>query len=213
MSSYTAPLRDLRFVMNEIVGLDDLSKLPGCESATPDMVDAILEEAGKFAGGVLAPLNSVGDQQGATLENGVVRTADGFADAYRQFVEGGWNSVPFDPDYGGQGLPWAVATALTEIWQSANLAWALCTMLNLGAVEALTEHGSDSLKQTYLEKLISGEWTGTMCLTEPHAGSDLALLRSKAERRDDGAYRISGTKIFITFGEHDMAENLSLIHI
>ncbi|MEN2978049.1 acyl-CoA dehydrogenase [Tistrella bauzanensis] len=208
MYGYTAPIRDMRFVMREIVDIEGLSQLPGCDAATPDTVDAILEEAGKLAGGVIAPLNRTGDQTGSTIENGVVRTPEGWRDAYRQFVDGGWNSVPFEPEFGGQGLPMAVASACAEMWNSANMAWGLCPLLTIGAVEALTAHGSDAQKQTYLEKLISGDWTGTMCLTEPQAGSDLALLRSKAVRRDDGSYAITGTKIFITYGEHDLTDNI-----
>ncbi|MEN3161572.1 acyl-CoA dehydrogenase [Tistrella mobilis] len=208
MFGYTAPIRDMRFVMREIVDIEGLSQLPGCDAATPDTVDAILEEAGKLAGGVIAPLNRTGDQTGSRVENGVVRTPEGWREAYRQFVDGGWNSIPFEPEFGGQGLPITVASACAEMWNSANMAWGLCPLLTIGAVEALTAHGSDAQKQTYLEKLVSGEWTGTMCLTEPQAGSDLALLRSKAVKQDDGTYAITGTKIFITYGEHDLTENI-----
>ncbi|HAE50783.1 MAG TPA: acyl-CoA dehydrogenase, partial [Tistrella mobilis] len=208
MFGYTAPIRDMRFVMREIVDIEGLSQLPGCDAATPDTVDAILEEAGKLAGGVIAPLNRTGDQTGSKVENGVVRTPEGWREAYRQFVDGGWNSIPFEPEFGGQGLPITVASACAEMWNSANMAWGLCPLLTIGAVEALTAHGSDAQKQTYLEKLVSGEWTGTMCLTEPQAGSDLALLRSKAVKQDDGTYAITGTKIFITYGEHDLTENI-----
>ncbi|NYZ13456.1 acyl-CoA dehydrogenase [Azospirillum sp. RWY-5-1] len=208
MTSYTAPVADLRFVLNEVVGLDRVAALPGCDSAAPDLVDAVLEEAGKFASGVLAPLNRVGDKEGSKLENGVVRTPTGWKEAYNQFVEAGWNSLPFDPDHGGQGLPWTVAFAVNEMWQSANLSFGLCPLLTQGAVDLLTEHGSEEQKRVYLTRLISGEWTGTMNLTEPQAGSDLAAVRTKAVRADDGTYRISGQKIFITYGEHDLAENI-----
>ncbi|MBP2228144.1 alkylation response protein AidB-like acyl-CoA dehydrogenase [Azospirillum agricola] len=208
MSSYTAPVDDLRFVLNEVVGLDAVAALPHCESAAPDLVDAILEEAGKFASGVLAPLNPVGDKQGSKLENGVVRTPTGWKEAYGQFTEAGWNSLPFEPDYGGQGLPWTVAFAVNEMWQAANLSFGLCPLLTQGAVDLLTEHASDEQKAVYLSKMISGEWTGTMNLTEPQAGSDLAAVRTRAVRADDGTYRITGQKIFITYGEHDLTENI-----
>ena len=207
MTAYNAPTRDMRFVINELGLLTAIQKLPGCEDTNAELVDAVLEEAGKLSGGVLAPINESGDVQGAALENGVVRTADGFADAYRQFVDGGWNSMPFEPDYGGQGLPWLVGIAAEELWISANNAWALCPMLTMGAVDLLTEHGTPEQKATYLEKLISGEWTGTMNLTEPHAGSDVGALRCRAEREGD-RYRIRGQKIFITWGEHDMTDNI-----
>ena len=207
MTTYTAPSRDMRFVINELGLLPAIQKLPGCEDTNEELVDVILEEAGKLAGGVLAPINASGDTQGAFLENGVVRTAEGFSDAYRQFVEGGWNSVPFDPDYGGQGLPWLVGIATGEMWSSANNAWSLCPMLNIGAIDLLTEHGTADQKNTYLEKLISGEWTGTMNLTEPHAGSDVGALRTRATP-DGDHYRIKGQKIFITWGEHDMTDNI-----
>ncbi|HYI70605.1 MAG TPA: acyl-CoA dehydrogenase family protein, partial [Skermanella sp.] len=207
MIPYSAPIQDMRFVLNEVVGMDRIVSLPGYDSATPDMVDAILEEANKLASNVLAPINFSGDQEGSVLENGVVRTPKGFKAAYQQYQEGGWNSVPFDPEHGGQGLPWTLAMAVQEMWQSANMSFALCPMLNQGAVEALTTHGSDELKEIYLGKLISGEWTGTMNLTEPQAGSDLAAIRTKAVR-EDGHYRISGQKIYITYGEHDFTDNI-----
>ncbi|HYG91788.1 MAG TPA: acyl-CoA dehydrogenase [Azospirillum sp.] len=208
MIPYTAPVADLRFLLNEVVGLDRVAALPGHESATPDLVDAILEEAGKFASGVLAPLNTVGDKEGSVLENGVVRTPTGWKEAYAQFAEAGWNSLPFEPEYGGQGMPWTVQFAVQEMWQSANLSFGLCPLLTQGAVDLLTEHGSEQQKALYLPKLISGEWTGTMNLTEPQAGSDLAAVRTRAVRAGDGTYRITGQKIFITYGEHDLAENI-----
>ncbi|HWG78860.1 MAG TPA: acyl-CoA dehydrogenase, partial [Stellaceae bacterium] len=181
--------------------------LPGCEQATSDVVDAVLEEAGKLAGGVLAPLNRIGDQQASRLENGVVRTPDGFKEAYAKYVEGGWNALPFPPEHGGQGLPMALSTAVLEMWNSANMGFALCPLLNVGAVEALAAHGTKEQQRVYLPRLISGEWTGTMDLTEPQAGSDVGALRARAVR-DGEHYRISGQKIFITYGEHDMAENI-----
>ncbi|MBL8673291.1 MAG: acyl-CoA dehydrogenase, partial [Rhodospirillales bacterium] len=205
--TYAAPLADIRFSLRELADLPGVAALPGYENATEDMVDAVLEEAGKLSANVLAPLNRVGDKQGAKLENGVVRTPEGFAAAYRQFVDGGWNALPFDPEYGGQGMPWLLATAVQEMWQSANMGFGLVLLLNQGAIDAIHHHGSAEQKAVYLPKMISGEWTGTMNLTEPQAGSDLGQLRSKAVR-EGGHYRVSGQKIFITYGEHDMAENI-----
>ena len=207
MSDYKAPVEDMRFVMREVAGLANIGALPGYEDASEDVIDAALEEAAKFAGGVLAPLNSIGDKQGAKLENGVVRTPDGFADAYRQLTEGGWTALPFDPEFGGQGMPWLLATAVTEMWQSANMGFGLVLLLNQGAVDAIHAHGTAGQKSTFLPNMISGAWTGTMNLTEPQAGSDLAALRSRAVK-DGDHYRISGQKIFITYGEHDFAENI-----
>jgi 3-(methylthio)propanoyl-CoA dehydrogenase len=207
MSAYTPPVDDIRFVLNEIAGLSSIATLPGCEDATPDLVEAVIEEAGKLASDVLAPLNHTGDQEGCQIDNGVVRTPKGNKEAYAQFVEGGWNGIPFDPEYGGQGLPWLVSTAVSEIWSSANMAFALCPVLTQGSIELLCAHGSDGLKATFLEKMIEGTWTGTMNLTEPQAGTDLARVRSKAVKNDDH-YRISGQKIFITYGEHDWTENI-----
>ena len=207
MTDYRAPLDDMRFVINDVVGLEQITALPGCEDATPDLVDAILDEAGRLASEVIAPLNGPGDIEGCVFENGVVRTPKGFPEAYRQFIDGGWNGLAADPEYGGQGLPWLVATAVSEIWHASNMAMMLCPMLTQGAVELLGAHGSDALKAIYMEKMVSGEWTGTMNLTEPQAGSDLGRVRTKAVP-DGDHYRISGTKIFITHGEHDMAENI-----
>ncbi|WP_044563774.1 acyl-CoA dehydrogenase [Azospirillum sp. B4] len=206
--TYQAPLKEIRFVLNSVVGLDKVAALPAFEAATPDLVDAVLEEGAKLADNVLAPLNVVGDRQGAKLVDGGVRTPDGFKDAYRQFVEGGWNSVPFDPDHGGQGLPWTLFIALLETWTSANMSFALGPLLTQGAVELLTAHGSDEQKKRYLEKLISGEWAGTMNLTEPQAGSDVGAVRTRAVRQEDGTYRVSGQKIFITYGDHDWTDNI-----
>ena len=207
MTVYQAPLAEMRFVLNDLVGLDRVAAMPGYEDATPDLVDAIIEEAGKFGAEVLAPINHSGDIQGCVLENGVVRTPDGFKEAYAQFVEGGWNSLPFSPEHGGQGLPWLVSTAVSEVWHAAYMSFTLCPMLNSGAVELLAKHGSDELKAIYLENMTSGVWTGSMNLTESQAGSDLARVRTKAVP-DGEAYRISGTKIFITFGEHDFTDNI-----
>ncbi len=207
MTSYTAPLDDMRFVINELANLEAVAALDGHQDATPDLVEAILEEAGKFGSEVLAPLNHPGDRQGCVLENGVVRTPDGFREAYARFVEGGWNGVPFDPDYGGQGLPWLVSTAVSEVWNAANMSFALCPLLSQGAVELLSAHGTDELKARFLPKLVSGQWNGTMNLTEPQAGSDLAQVRARAIA-EDGHYRISGQKIFVTYGEHDFTDNI-----
>ena len=207
MTPYEAPLADMRFVLSELAGLEEIATLPGHEEATPDLVDAVLEEAGRFGAEVLAPLNQVGDREGCVLENGVVRTPSGFRDAYGRFVEGGWNGVPSSPDYGGQGLPWLVSTAISEIWNAANLSFALCPMLTQGAIELLSVHGSPEQKALYLPNLVKGTWNGTMNLTEPQAGSDLARLSSRAVR-DNGLYRITGQKIFITYGEHDFTDNI-----
>jgi alkylation response protein AidB-like acyl-CoA dehydrogenase len=209
--TYAAPLRDMRFVLNDVIGLDRVSRLPGLDGTDADLVAQILEEGGKFSGDVLAPLNTVGDAQHARLENGVVRTADGFPDAYRQFAEGGWNGAPFEEEWGGMGLPWLVATALQEMWQSANLAFGLCPLLTQAAIDALRQVGSDEQKALYLPKLVSGEWTGTMNLTEPQAGTDLGAIRTKAEKQADGSYRLKGQKIYITWGDHDCTDNI--IHL
>jgi len=207
VSDYAAPLADMRFALKEVVGLADIAALPGCEQAAPDLVDQVLDEAAKLAGDVIAPLNAIGDRERSRLENGVVRTPSGFGDAYRSYVEGGWNSLPFDPGYGGQGLPQVVSTAVLEMWTSANMAFSLCPLLTIGAVELLQAHGSPEQKQTYLPKMISGEWTGTMNLTEPQAGSDVGALRTRAVKKGDH-YEITGQKIFITYGDHDMAANI-----
>jgi 3-(methylthio)propanoyl-CoA dehydrogenase len=205
--SYAAPLKDMRFLLHEVIGLDTVAKLPGCEEVTQDVVDAILEEAAKLGSEVIAPLNGSGDRQGSKWSDGAVKTPDGFKDAYRQFVDAGWNALSCDPRYGGQGLPGLVSTPVSEIWASANMAFSLCPLLTQGAIEALQLCGSDALKQAYLPKMISGEWTGTMNLTEPQAGSDLAAIRSRATPEGDH-YRIAGQKIFITYGEHDLADNI-----
>ena len=211
MSTYVAPVKDMLFAMNELAGLQEIVGLPGNEDVSSDLVEAILDEAGKFASEVVDPLNKVGDKQGNKWNNGVVTTADGFKEAYASFCETGWNGMPASTEFGGQGLPVTVSTAVLEMWKSASISFSLCQMLTLGAVEAIAHHASDELKTTYLPNMVSGKWTGTMNLTEPQAGSDLAAIRSKAEPRGDGTYAITGTKIFITWGEHDMAENI--IHL
>ncbi len=205
--TYAAPLAEMRFVINDLADLGTVQALPGCAEVTPDLVDAILEEAGRFGAEVLAPLNAAGDRQGSVFENGVVRTPDGFADAYRRFVESGWNAVPFEEEFGGQGLPWLVSTAVSEVWTAANMAFGLCPMLTQAAAETLSAFGMPEIKSTFLPRLVSGEWTGTMNLTEPQAGSDLSRVRTRA-LKDDGHYRIVGQKIFITYGEHDLADNI-----
>jgi len=207
MSSYVAPLKDMHFVLNELAGLAEVAKLPGFEEATPDTVDAILEEASKFASEVLDPINLSGDQEGSKLSDGEVRTPRGFRDAYRKFCDGGWNALPFEHEWGGQGLPRLVSTPVQEMWKSSNLSFSLCPLLTQGAVEALLLRGSAALKQAYLPRMIEGRWTGTMNLTEPQAGSDLSLVRTRAERQAS-EYLISGQKIFITYGEHDLADNI-----
>jgi len=212
MSTYAAPLKDMRFVLTELAGLSEVAKLPGYEEATPDTVDAILEEAARFASGVLDPLNRSGDEEGSKWSDGEVRTPKGFRDAYRRFAEGGWNALPFEPDWGGQGLPKLVATPVDEMWTSANMSFSLCPLLTQGAVHALALRGSEKLQQTYIPKMVAGEWTGTMNLTEPQAGSDLALVKTKAVRVKDEKlgdhYSISGQKIFITYGEHDLTRQI-----
>ncbi len=205
--TYAAPTREMLFVMKEIGGLDAVLQQPGHEEVDPDLVDAILGEAGKFATDVLAPLNQPGDRQGNRWEAGHVGTADGFRQAYASFCEAGWHGMPAETRFGGQGMPTLLSTAVLEMWKSSNMAFSLCQMLTLGAVEAISHHGTQALKQRYLPPMVAGRWTGTMNLTEPQAGSDLAALRTKAAPEGDH-YRISGTKIFITWGEHDMAENI-----
>nr|MBL8455941.1 acyl-CoA dehydrogenase [Zoogloeaceae bacterium] len=211
MSQYLAPLKDMRFVMHELAGLEQVRQLPGCEELSSDLVDAILDEANKFASEILAPLNWTGDREGATWQEGEVRTAGGWKEAYRQFVDAGWPAIAADPAFGGQGLPKLVSTAVMEMWKASNMAFSLCPMLTTGAIEALMLRGSDEQKAMYLPKMVSGEWTGTMNLTEPQAGSDLAAVRTRAEPRADGTYLISGQKIFITYGEHDLTDNI--IHL
>jgi alkylation response protein AidB-like acyl-CoA dehydrogenase len=208
MKEYTAPLRDMQFVLRELAPLDEVSRLPGCGDMNLELAEAILTEAGKLAAGVLSPLNPVGDREGARVHDGEVVTATGWRDAYRQFVDGGWNALSCDPEYGGQGVPRLVSALVEEMWNAANLSFALCPMLTRGAIEALELNGSEELKRRYLPKLISGEWAGTMVLTEPQAGSDLSAVRTRAVRQPDGSYRLEGQKIFITYGEHDLTENI-----
>lgn len=211
MSTYTAPLKDITFLLKHVIGLEKIGKLPGCEEVTEDLVEAILSEAGKFSSEVLAPLSRVGDQEGAKIANGVVTTPKGFKDAYWKYVEGGWSTLEAPVEFGGQGLPHVVATPVSEMLGSANMAFKLCPLLTLGAIEALDQHASQEIKNTYIANMTAGKWTGTMNLTEPQAGSDLALVRTKAVPVGDGSYKITGQKIFITYGEHDYTENI--IHL
>jgi alkylation response protein AidB-like acyl-CoA dehydrogenase len=207
MVPYKPPIEEMRFVLDEIAGFDAIAALPGYEVATPDVVAAVLDHAAEFARNVLAPLNDSGDREGSRLDNGIVRTPAGFRDAYQAFVAGGWTGLPFPEEIGGQGLPLVVAAATSEMWNAANMAFALCPLLTSGAVEALARHGSPALQAVYLPKLISGEWTGTMNLTEAQAGSDVGALRTRAVK-DGDYYRLTGQKIFITYGDHDLAENV-----
>lgn len=206
--SYVAPLKDMLFVMNELAGLVAVNALPGCEDATPETVEAVLEENAKFTGEVVAPLNWAGDQAPSYWKDGQVFTTKGFKEAFKMFGEAGWQGVQHPTEFGGQGLPKLVATPCIEMLNSASISFALCPLLSDGAIEALLTAGTDAQKAIYLEKLISGKWTGTMNLTEPQAGSDLAAVRTRAVPQGDGTYKVFGTKIFITYGEHDMAENI-----
>ncbi|MDR2333466.1 MAG: acyl-CoA dehydrogenase C-terminal domain-containing protein [Burkholderiaceae bacterium] len=211
MPTYTPPLRDMQFLMHEVFKIaDDYKQMTAYAEVDADTINAVLEEAGKFAANVTFPLNISGDAEGCTLDKSTneVKTPAGFKEAYKQFVEGGWPALSCDPNYGGQGLPFVVNSALYEMLNSANQAWTMYPGLSHGAYEALHAYGTEEQKKTYLPKLTSGEWTGTMCLTEPHCGTDLGLLRTKAEPQADGTYKISGNKIFISAGEHDMADNI-----
>ncbi len=206
--TYIAPVKDMLFCMKELAGLEAVSALPGFEDAGLETAQAVLEECAKFTEGVLAPLNFEGDKNPSYWKNGEVFTTPGFKQAFRQFAEGGWQGLQHPVDFGGQGLPKTIGAACIEMLNSANMSFALCPLLTDGAIEALLTAGSDELQSTYLAKMIEGTWTGTMNLTEPQAGSDLALVRTRAEPQEDGSYKIFGTKIFITYGEHDMAENI-----
>ena len=210
MPTYTAPVKDLQFVLHDVLGIAD-SSVPGYEDMDRETTEAILDEAGKIAADVLQPLNTVGDEQGCILENGVVRTPDGFKDAYNALKDGGWLSLDADPDFGGQGMPYVMETAAGELFASANISMAIYKGLTHGAVSALRAHGSEDQKATYLPNMIEGTWSGTMNLTEPHCGTDLGLIRTKAEPNDDGSYAISGQKIWISGGEQDLTENI--IHL
>jgi len=205
MGDYRVPVDEMMFTLQHVVGFDGLPKM---QEMGADDIRLVLESAGKLASEVIAPLNASGDRETSRFENGNVKTPKGFREAYAQYRDGGWNGIPFDEAHGGQGLPWMVAFAVFEMWQSANMSFGLCPLLNQAAVEAIAHHGTEEQQKTYLEKLVSGEWTGTMHLTEPHAGTDLGALKTKAVKQKDGTYKISGQKIFITYGEHDFAENI-----
>ena len=211
MAEYHAPIDDMRFVLHEVVDYQSVASLPGYEEATPELVDMVLEENSKFCEEVLFPLNRPGDEQGCRFENGVVRTPDGFKEAYDGYSEAGWMALACDPNYGGQGLPGLLNAMLAEMLCSSNLSFSMYVGLTHGAYNAISAHGSDDLKSTYLPNLVSGRWSGTMCLTEPQCGTDLGLIRTKAEPADDGTYHLTGTKIFISAGEHDLTENI--IHL
>jgi len=206
--SYKAPVKDMLFAIEHLARIDQVAQLPGFEDAGLETAQAVLEECAKFTEGVVAPLNVEGDRNPSSWKDGVVTTTPGFKEAFRQYAEGGWQGLQHPADFGGQGLPKTIGAACSEMLNSANMSFALCPLLTDGAIEALITAGSEQLKSTYLEKLVTGEWTGTMNLTEPQAGSDLALVRTKADPQPDGTYKIFGTKIFITYGEHDMAENI-----
>ena len=210
MPTYTAPVKDMQFILHDVLKASE-QDVPGYEDLDRDFTAAILEEAGKLSSDVFAPLNAVGDKEGVTLENGVVRTPKGFKEAFDQFREGGWTGLDCDPEFGGQGLPHVLSTATGEIFSAANMAFMMYPGLTHGAYSAIHAHGTDEQKQTYLPKMVSCEWTGTMNLTEPHCGTDLGLMRTKAEPQDDGSYAITGQKIFISAGDHDMSDNV--IHL
>jgi 3-(methylthio)propanoyl-CoA dehydrogenase len=212
MAEYTAPLRDMRFALEHLGDLSGVAALPGYDHVDSDAVFSILEEYARFIEDKVAPLNRVGDEVGSVRgDDGSVTTPDGFVEAYRGYVEAGWGAVPFPPEYGGGGFPWLMSIAMQEILTAANMAFSMCPLLNQGAIDMLLHHASEEHRETYLPKMVTGEWTGTMNLTEPQAGSDVGALTTKAVPQDDGSYRITGTKIFISFGEHDMSENI--IHL
>ncbi|PCI49248.1 MAG: acyl-CoA dehydrogenase [Alphaproteobacteria bacterium] len=211
MAEYIAPTREMKFVLKDVIGISEISELARFQDASDDIIDAVLEEAGKFCSEILSPLNVVGDRQGARLADDGVKSSPGFKEAYAAYAENGWTSVSGDVDYGGQGLPIILASAVYEFVDAANMAFSLCSMLTTGAIESIVAHGSEEQKNSYLEKMISGQWSGSMNLTESHAGTDVGALRTKAEPVGDGTYRISGQKIFISWGDHDMTENI--IHL
>jgi alkylation response protein AidB-like acyl-CoA dehydrogenase len=210
MPAYTAPVRDMQFLLNDVMNIQS-ANIPGYDELDPDFLTAILNECGKINADVLAPLNAIGDTQGCTLENGVVRTPDGFKDAFEQVKEGGWTGIDCDPEFGGQGLPYLIGTAVGEMFASSNMAFGMYQGLTHGAYSAIHAHGTQEQKETYLPKMVSCDWTGTMNLTEPHCGTDLGLMRTKAESQSDGTFKITGQKIFISAGEHDMSDNI--IHL
>jgi alkylation response protein AidB-like acyl-CoA dehydrogenase len=209
MSKYEAPLRDIRFVLYDVLGAErEFARLPALAMATRDLVDAVLDEAARFTAQVLAPLNRSGDEEGCSLVDGAVTTPKGFKEAYRQFIDGGWTGLTAEPEYGGQGMPEVLGAAVKEMIDSANLSWGMYPLLSHGASEALKYVAEEWQREVFLKPIVSGAWTGTMCLTEPHCGSDLGLLKTKAEPQADGTYKVSGTKIFISAGEHDLTPNI-----
>ena len=210
MADYRPPRRDIHFVLDNLVDLDELCELEAYKHTDPDTIKGVLDEYGRWVADQVAPLNRPGDEQGSVHDpaTNTVTTPDGFAEAYRQYVEAGWGAVPFPADYGGGGFPWLMGMAMQEIITSANMAFSMAPLLTQGAIELLLHHGSEAQREIYLTKMVTGEWPGTMNLTEPEAGSDVGAVRTKAVKQDDGTYRISGTKIFITFGEHDLSENI-----
>ncbi|MCU0912672.1 MAG: acyl-CoA dehydrogenase family protein, partial [Rhodobacteraceae bacterium] len=210
MPTYTPPVKDMQFVLHDVLKIAE-SDIPGYADLERDFTEAVLTEAGKVSAEVLQPLNAVGDTEGCRLENGVVYTPKGFKEAFAQIKDGGWNGLDLPEDFGGQGLPYLMGTAVGEMMVSANMAFNMYQGLTHGAISAILAHGSEDQKATYLPKMVSLDWTGTMNLTEPHAGTDLGIMRTKAEPQADGSYRITGQKIFISAGDHDMAENV--IHL
>ncbi len=206
--SYTAPVSEMRFLMDHVLGAGRLAATERFAEATSETRDAILAEAAKLSEDVLAPLRRSGDLEPARIENGVVRTTPGFAEAYRRVAEGGWLGITADPDHGGMGLPQTLSSCVDEMMAGANLSLSLCPLLTHGAIEALAHHGCDAIRALHLPKLVAGTWTGTMNLTEPQAGTDVGAIRTRAEPRGDGTYGITGQKIYITWGDHDMAENI-----
>ncbi|WP_122901435.1 acyl-CoA dehydrogenase [Acinetobacter sp. B51(2017)] len=211
MNSYKAPLNDLSFIFNHLLDQKQLAELPGLEDLGVELYESVLDEAGKFATNVLDPINASGDREGLKIADGVVTTPKGFKEAYQQYTQAGWNNISLEPEFGGQGLPYILSTAVNEIMMGANKSFVMCSGLTIGAIEAISHAASAELKQKYLPKLVSGEWGGTMNLTEPGAGSDVGALKTKAIEQADGSYRIHGQKIFITFGEHDLTDNI--IHL
>ena len=208
MPNYQVPLRDLKFAFYEVHKGAELSQLPGYEEATPDLIDAVLEASARMSEDVFFPLNQIGDQQGCRYENGVVRTPDGFKEAYEQWRDGGWQGLSVPTSHGGQGMPYSVMHMLEEINSSANLGLSLYFGLTSGAVKAIMANASEDLQALYLPKMVTGEWSGTMCLTEPQCGTDLGLIQTKAEPLEDGSYALTGQKIFISSGEHDLTDNI-----
>ena len=211
MKFFKAPQKEALFVMNELLGYEKHYADLGFTDATPDMVEAIFSEAAKFAENVLAPINANGDEEGCKWEDGDVTTPKGFKEAYQQYVDGGWTGMTHPEEFGGQALPYSLSSVMAEWFSSANHSWAMYPGLSQGCMETLKEHGTAEQQKMFLHNLVGGSWTGTMCLTEPHCGSDLGMLKCKAEPNDDGSYNLTGTKIFISAGEHDMSDNI--VHI